>query len=229
MEFLANIRCKIHSLKNPGSLHDIERIPVLSGEQEVVTLRAVPSVLEGDASNDAQLMAAWRNNNKESFFSWINATEQSTTTWLENFYNDNDEDIIFMVETNEKIPFGHLSLYNFSQDGRSCEFGRVVRGLSIGPNGGLTLATQFLLSWAVSNFGVERIFLEVFEDNSKATALYERCGFSVIERIALRKSTKSNGVYWEKITDVTKDGYKPDSFALKMEITNDQIPGNENT
>jgi len=223
MDFLDNIRHTIHILKNPDSLDDISRIPVLSGGREVAMLRPVPSVLEGDAEDDARLMAEWRDVHKTSFFSWIDATESSTASWLKQVYHSNDEEIIFMVETLEKIPFGHFSLYNFCQESRSCEFGRVVRGLSIGPNGGFTLSVKFLLWWAVSSFGLEKIILEVFEDNMKANALYSRCGFSVTGRIGLKKVVQSNGVYWRKIAEPTLIGEKPDGFALKMEIRDEQV------
>lgn len=220
---LETVKNAIYDLKHPRSLNNIPRIEILNGKEVFALLRPIPFILDGEARNDAKLMAKWRNSHKESFFSWITATEQSTALWLKDVYQENDEDIIFMVETPEKIPYGHLSLYNFSKDKSLCEFGRVVRDPENGPRGGITVATRFLLSWIVSNFGIERIFLEVFQDNQKAIALYEKCGFAKTESIALKKAHLSNSIQWVKMPPSIVADNKPDGFALRMEITAEKI------
>lgn len=220
---MAKIQREIHSIKNPESPNNITRIPILSDNDVIMTLRPIPSVLFGEAQGDARLMAEWRNNNKESFFSWINATEKSTITWLEQYYQANDQDIIFMIETPDKTPFGHLALYNFSPNLQLCEFGRVVRGLHKGPVGGMTLAVQCVLSWVVAVLDVKTIFLEVFQDNRKAISLYERCGFTAMETIPLKKISLSNNVRWTKISDQDEGKQDPERFALRMEISAEQV------
>lgn len=73
---------------------------------------------------------------------------------------------------------GAISLYNFSPDGRACEFGRFLiapahRGAGYGRR-----ALTLLLAWAAS-LGVAKVSCEVLSSNAQALRLYRSLGFTV--------------------------------------------------
>ncbi len=223
MSALAQVRRIIADLKHPADGNRIPRLPVLVRQEVVALVRPIPSQLNGEADGDALLMAEWRNLHKRAFFTWITAAEQSTACWLAQNYSPNDEDILFMVETPELVPFGHFALYNFRAGADVCEFGRVVRGRSIGPKGGMTVAAACLLQWAASRLGVRRFFLEVFQDNAKAVAFYQRLGFGVAKRLPLRRVDDPDCTRWEKIPENEADAGNVHGYAFRMEATAEQL------
>lgn len=181
-------------------------------------LRPVPSSLQGEASNDARLMAEWRNLHRRAFFTWITATEESTAAWLAQHYAPSNHDIMFMVETAEKTAYGHLALYNFDVNSKGCEFGRVLRGSSIGPKGGMAHAIRSLTSWAVATLGIREFFLEVFRDNLQAISLYARCGFHTTATYGLQRVDTAECIRWEKISGEHLHQHGIDGHALRMEL-----------
>ena len=223
MHALAKIRRTIADLKHPTDYQAIPRIPVARDGQVVMSLRPVPSVLKGEAAHDARLMAEWRNWHKTAFFTWITSTEDSTRRWLTERYAPNDEWIVFMLETRDGLPFGHLDLSNLQRQSRACELGRVLRGRSIGPDGGMTLGALKLLDWAASELGVERFFLRVFSDNPKSISLYERLGFEETASIPLRRVDDGSVVRWEEISREQQSASTADGYAVRMEATADRL------
>jgi len=199
-------------LKAPPQGKTCSRLPVTTREGETrAFLRPVFSPLAGDVRKEAGLIARWRNQHRESFFTWFEATQETTLTWLTEYYAPS-LDLIFMVETLDGEPFGCLSLYDFDLKDRSCWFGRMVRGLEAGPRGGLTLAAAALLDWAFQSLGIKTIFLEVFEHNLRAIALYHRVGFKIVRRIPLRRIDQGSVTKWEP----SLTAGDPDGYSLRM-------------
>ena len=222
MHTLTHIQRTIADLKHPTSFEAIPRIPIVRKEEVVGFLRPVPLELRGEASADARLMAEWRNLHRTAFFTWITSTEDSTRKWLAEKYGPDNENLIVMVETHDRVPFGHLALYNFHSDGTVCEFGRVLRGPNFGPEGGMNLASATLIHWAMAHLNVQRFFLEVFSDNHKAIALYNRLGFHCIDTLPLKRIVTGECIRWEKFNE--GGGTAADGYALRMELRAEQLP-----
>ncbi len=165
-----------------------------------------------DSRLDAALINQWRNANQHAFFTWGTFPLEQTCAWLSKDYAANDLDIIFIAETSNAIPFGQLALYNFDTADLSCEIGRIVRGVPDIAPGGMYFAMQTAIHWATEELAVRRIFLEVFENNARARRLYERCGFRITQRLALRKQSRQY-TQWVKTTTEPAD-----AFALRMEF-----------
>ncbi|NUM36705.1 MAG: GNAT family N-acetyltransferase [Candidatus Brocadiae bacterium] len=223
MSNLTQIEKTISILKHPKDFKAIPSLPIKRQGQTVAYMRAVPSEPKGAASNDARLMAEWRNAHKTAFFTWVTSTEESTGRWLKEKYAPNNQDIIFMLETIDHIPFGHVSLYHFQNNGAVCECGRLLRQDGFGPKGGMTICSFVLLLWAAVKLQINTFFLDVFSDNEQAIALYKRIGFLATSTFPLRR-TESDGVTrWEKIADCP--GSKPtvDGYSIRMELTAKQL------
>ena len=220
---LIEIKRTIASLKHPTDFQAIPRIPVVWEGQIVMSLRPVPAELKGEASSDARLMAAWRNLHQTAFFTWMTSTEDSTRRWLTERYGPSNEWIIFMLETCDGVPFGHLDLSNFQCDSGTCELGRVLRGPAIGPDGGMTLGGSALMNWAACKLGVQRFFLRVFSDNQKAISLYARLGFRETATMPMRRVETGSLVRWEEIGLERASSTKADGYAVRMETRAERL------
>lgn len=207
----------IAGLKMPPDPGRPQRFPVEADGRTLAYLRPVPAVRRGVAAADARLMAEWRNHHKNAFFTWITATEEATSRWLTSVYAPNDTDIIFMLERPEGTAFGHVALYNFEREAPACEFGRILRGPERGPDGGMTHGCLAALRWATDRLGIERFVLEVFADNSRAIALYEKLGFERAATLPLRRTDHAGITRWEKIPASAMPAHAPDGYALRME------------
>ena len=221
----------IHGMKYAYAAFENGRVedlilPVKQGTKQVARLRPVPSRLIGCARYDAVLIARWRNLHKDSFFTWFETTEDKTRAWIEGQYANNPSDIIFMIETLQGKPFGHLSFYNFDYTQHICEYGRVLRGFRIGPPGGMTLATKTALAWVFDVLNMEKVFLEVFSDNRDAISLYNRCGFHIVEEIPLQRVDYLDAVRWEKIGSSPRRGSQI-RYALRMEVSRESFVGRD--
>lgn len=216
--FRQRVEKNIHDFKYPGDFNSIPRIPVFKKGNPFVFLRPIPAHLDGQAAHDAMLMAKWRNMHKENFFTWITATEASTKQWLENTYSKSLSDVIFMIETENSEPFAHIALYNFDWSSRSCEFGRVLRGIKGIAPGGILLASRALIRYAFDALKVRTIILEVFENNLQAVALYQRCGFKKQCRIPLIRVKDSGMIKWQKANSTNKADGNADGYAINMKI-----------
>ena len=173
------VKNKIRNLKIPKDYSFIPRLPV-KGEK-LLMLRPLPDKLIKESKNDALLMAKWRKIHLESFSTVFQPTEAGTKKWLKHNYFNNYEDIIFFIETNDKIPFGHVSLYNFNRN--ECEFGRVIKGFNVGPKGSMAIASMEVINWGFNSLKLNKIYLEVFADNERAVNLYFKLGFSLVKKI----------------------------------------------
>lgn len=203
--------------KYPDRESCLLRLPGESPSGQRVWLRPVaaslPTLLEADAGR----IAAWRNRNREAFFTWVTFTPGATLEWLRGVYANTPTDLLFMVEAEGFRPFGHMGLSNVDTAQSVCEFGRVVRGEPSPFPGAMTVATQVLLSWAMNAQHLRKVFLKVFETNRQAVALYERCGFRVKERFGLHRQERGGTIFWPRLS--AGSSAVPDAYGLRMEVT----------
>jgi RimJ/RimL family protein N-acetyltransferase len=143
---------------------------------------------------DAILMARWRRDNFDSFFTWIQPDEEEMLTWLERYEKDNNS-IIFIVETAERHPVGQMSLYNVDGNLGSAEFGRLIRGAKEDfPQNLVRDAVSSLLLWCFDTLLLSKISLEVFSDNRSALTLYKKLGFRITDTLIKVKTISEEGI-----------------------------------
>jgi len=164
---------------------------------------------------DVGLLVVWRNEHPRAFFTWFEATEASTRRWIDEVHGPDPHDLMVMLTADGEEPWGHLGLSVFDATDRSCELGRVMRGGSHGQPGGMRRAIDALLAWASLTLSLERAHLKVFEDNSRAIACYEGCGFEATDRWPIRSSTVGDVTRWIRDDDMAN----PETFALRMSRT----------
>ena len=210
------IKSKIIHLKKPKNYSSIPRIPI--DGCELINLRPLPNKLLEESKNDATLMCKWREKYINSFVTIFKPTKAGTVKWLQMNYFNNPEDIIFFVESIDKIPFGHLSLYNFNFSKNECEYGRIIKGISMEPKDSMKLASLNIINWGFNVLNLNKIHLEVFEDNNRAIKLYNEIGFSIVKEIPCSLVKTSSMKVWKSIDASLKLNSKHIRNKYRMEI-----------
>jgi len=104
--------------------------------------------------------------------------------WFEK-YLKTENDYFFSVSEIKRPDFfiGAVALYNFINDGKACEFGRIVIDRDATTEKGLGFDTTVCACRiGFEQLGVQKIMLEVFSDNISAMKTYLRAGFIVNEK-----------------------------------------------
>lgn len=134
---------------------------------------------------DIEMIRNWRNIDsiRMSFLSQTIISAPQQKLWFEKYCN-NDSDIMFIIEYHN-LPVGTVALYNIDYHEKRAEFGRLMigemsaRGKKIGEK-----VTSFLCEYAMSHLQLDKIVLEVYEDNIHAKVAYEAVGFKTIKYLS---------------------------------------------
>jgi RimJ/RimL family protein N-acetyltransferase len=151
---------------------------------------------------DARCMAKWRILHYQQFLTWIKPTPDQLLRWLSSNILRND-DMMLILESEEGIRLGQLSLYHIDAENKQAEFGRVIRGIADFPEGIMIKASEALLAWAFNELRLLEIYLEVFEMNRRAKRLYEKLGFCTENTYQVVKRFEDGVVRWIKEEQLT--------------------------
>lgn len=88
----------------------------------------------------------------------------------------NGDSLHFAVVDDLDEYMGTISLKDIDWDNSSAEYAIVIRKSACG-KGYAYRATHMLLDLAFRKYGLHRVYLNVFSDNTAAIKLYEKCGF----------------------------------------------------
>jgi len=186
-------------------------IPVVDGIRKVANLRPITRRHLEDTEKNIELInliAEWREMNQK-WFDIFKVSAAGTKEWLKKNVIDIDNRILFLVETTDGIPFGHMGLFRGEAD-------NFIRGRNDLVKGGMTPALKTMLSWAFAELEINELYLRVFSDNKNAKAYYKRCGFEEIGLIPLRKIEKEEITRWEAIEE--GDNKKADRYFSLMKL-----------
>lgn len=165
------------------------------GRLRPVTIHSVLDI--GEIKN----MADWRRNNQQYFTTEFKVTAEGTKTWLEKKILPSDKTIIFIVESVDLIPIGHVGLCNIDFDKKHCFFDNILRGVSSHFKGGMYFACSTLLDWCFHTLKMETVDLEVLAHNERAISLYKKLGFKEIDKKPLRKLVEDGVTKWVPYND----------------------------
>lgn len=138
-------------------------------------------VLKPITTEDLECMRMWRNsmNNEYIFRDTTYITRQDQMAWYEKYQMDPTDQMYIIIDQGQCV--GTVALYHIDRDQKEAEFGRLLigdlnaRGKKLGMK-----ASKLLCQYAFETLKLERIVLEVFEDNLYAKNIYEQLGFKVI-------------------------------------------------
>jgi len=131
---------------------------------------------------DLPLTLAWRNRPeiRRWFFDSAELTWEQHRSWFEK-YAVRDDDFVFIIEdVQTDQPVGQVALYHIDWEARRCEYGRLMVGEGAARGKGYAkTATRLVCLLGFETLRMDGIYLEVFEHNSAARAVYTACGFQL--------------------------------------------------
>jgi len=137
----------------------------------VVSLREI-------SRSDAELLYEWRMD--PSSRTMFRRTEVAPfdfhVSMVEQYLNSESPDRWFLVEADGK-PAGTISLYNFTDAGRACEWGRFVIAPELRNLGRGRRALKLLMGYAQKT-GIKQLKCDVLATNTVALNLYRDLGFT---------------------------------------------------
>ncbi len=165
---------------------------------------------------DAELLARWRREHREAFFSWVTPAADDTLRWLQ-AYSGRADDVLFVVLSPDGTPVGQMGVYDIDFRNGRAEFGRVIRGEKA-PVDTMRAAVEKVLEISQTLLRLCELHLEVFENNTPAISLYRRCGFVESGKILYEMTfDEQHGVRWQPgVMDGSGAGEREHRWVLRM-------------
>ena len=209
----AALRTTFSFLKRSSRLEEAlaRVIPLPDGRGALLAI----SDLHADDPLLISTLSAWRAANQPAYPTRFPVTEEGTGSWLRKRLLDAEDRILFLVLDRHGNRIGHLGFANCLNDDCAMEVDNVVRGVASQSPGIMQSALETVILWACTTINVDRFFLRVFSDNSRAISFYEKGGFLAVGEIPLRRNAMGNAESFVPIAE--GDSAAPDAAFLRME------------
>lgn len=201
-------------IKRKNLSDDMILIPVLNDEGAIeAVLKPITYDYERLFPDCVYYMSKWRRENPSLSNSVFTVTDERTKNWLDNLILRRKDRLLFFIDTLDNKHVGHIAYSSFNFKKRTAEIDAVLRGEPLLP-GIMTKTIKSMIKWADKNLRLLNLQLRVNDDNPKAIALYERCGFERISRIPLFRRELDGEVRWDE--DEGRDESEAEKFELLM-------------
>jgi diamine N-acetyltransferase len=117
--------------------------------------------------------------------------------WLESVALANHREKVFAIENETGELIGSIGLHNINWVERKAELGILIGEKKYWGVGYGYRALQALLQLAFNKMNLHRVYLRVFENNTGAIRLYQRCGF--LQEGLLREDHYYAGQYYHTL------------------------------
>ena len=162
-------------------------------------------------SKDLSTINKWRNNpdliqKLGAPFRYINL--EVDQNWFQSYMNNRSTAVrCAIVDSSDDMIIGLVSLVSINHLNQSAQFHIMIGGAENRGKGAGSFATKTMLEHAFFNLNLQRVKLEVLDDNKEAQHLYEKCGF-VFEG-KKRKACYKNGRFVDTLVySILKEEYK---------------------
>jgi RimJ/RimL family protein N-acetyltransferase len=146
-------------------------IPIVSDGVGLGVLRAVEPA-------DAEDLATWRDANRQWFITEFPMDPGRTEEWIAQLVARSDR-LLLMVQLTDGGSVGHVGLASIDRVAGSAAIDNLLKGRATPSVRGLMAAAiSSLTAWAAATLGLQRFWLQVFEDNP-AVGFYRSLGFVV--------------------------------------------------
>lgn len=153
---------------------------ISSLSDELVSLRLL-------AEGDLPTTLAWRNSDdaRKWFINSAKIEWPNHLSWF-NSYKEKNNDFVFIIESNGAL-VGQCAVYGVDHTTHKAEVGRFLAGPEHAGKGYIKRGCKLLIRICWEQLSLEKIFLEVLKDNTRAINLYEKLGF---REVATRDNLK---------------------------------------
>lgn len=159
-------------------------------------LRPVTADFRNTIPDCVHLFSKWRRENPTLSPARFTITDKRTEDWLQRLVVDNDQRLLFMVQTPMGKNVGHIGFASFRYEERTAEVDSVLKGEKEGTPGLMEYAMAALVHWGKETLRLNHVDLEVLWDNKHAISFYHRCGFQDDTLIPLEKIEADGEVKW---------------------------------
>jgi len=132
-------------------------------------------------------------------FDFLSMTEEKALNFIRNSYSERTQHFAFTDEKDEYM--GTISLKNISYTNKNAEYAIASRIQAQG-TGMAYQATIEILKYAFIELKLDKVYLYVLEENTKANKFYQKCGFALEGRsreyVNIRGQNKD--IIWYGIT-----------------------------
>ena len=118
--------------------------------------------------------------------------------WIENALDtSNERNKVFAIETKDGVYLGGIGLHRINWENRNAEVGIVIGKKEYWNKGYGTDAMMTILHFAFNRMNLHRVYLRVFDFNTRGIKSYEKCGFK--KEGVLRDDLYAHGKYHHSI------------------------------
>jgi len=142
--------------------------------------------------------AKWRQIFMKFFLIQFVASVDSTKSYLKNSSVKQVNRILFAIYVDGEL-IGHCGLSNV--ENQSAEADNIIRGNSGGHKDLMYFSERTLLIWAFEVVGVKKVYAQLISRNFLSRSLFERFGFSLKERIPLKKVSRNDAISYKQCAD----------------------------
>ncbi|MBN4001270.1 GNAT family protein [Nostoc sp. LPT] len=146
---------------------------------------------------DIKTINAWRNDSEIINFLCCNffyISEEIDEKWYENYLNNRDKNVrLSILESDNNHLIGNVYLTNIQSINRSAEFSIVISNKKYWSKGIGEAVCRKIIKHAFINLNLNRIYLYVLEQNTRAIRMYEKVGFLLEGK--LEETVYKNGSY----------------------------------
>lgn len=176
-------------------------IPV--GKPVEALLRPIATDPAKIRSEDVRLLSEWRNRFVKSFLTEFHAHDERTKSWLTHTVANDQEKLLFMIDSLNGVPIGHLGIGFINWETGYIEADAIVRG-GVARKGLMKEALRLLLCWAETSLGLHDAWVRVRSDNP-AILFYEKVGFVEKKRVPLTKANNGDTLIWSEDFNAGED------------------------
>jgi len=162
-------------------------------------LRFVIILLTSECAKNPDLMellGRWRKENEAYYLSQFPISTERTTKWFIDKLVEVPDRMLFIIEISGKY-IGHVGLFRFNFDKRTCEIDNILRGEKDFP-GIMGCAVRGMTDWGRRNLKLRGYTLKVLSDNLSAIRFYQKLGYEEVSRIPLIQVSGRDGLEWSE-------------------------------
>jgi diamine N-acetyltransferase len=139
--------------------------------------------------DDLDMTLAWRN--RDEVRAWFKHSDvispEAHRAWFESLQQTDDALMFIVEDATTNLAVGQVSIYGIDREVGEAEVGRFIAAPGASGKGLIREAIAALVVFAFGELTLQRVFLEVYANNTRAIRLYESLGF---EHIAPDRKTQ---------------------------------------